>query len=213
MSPETLGRVFEPFFTTKGTGKGTGLGLSQVYGVVSQSGGTIRVRSAPGLGTEMLVFLPRRGAAAEAGSRPPPLPAAAAGGPETLLLVEDDDAIRSIARRALSERGYTVLDAATPSAALALARGHRGAIHLLVSDVLLPERNGWELCRALRADRPGLPALFVSGYAGDRLDGRALLPDDALLLQKPFTPDQLLAAVREALGRGVAPPPRADFVL
>jgi CheY-like chemotaxis protein len=211
MAPEVLERVFEPFFTTKPAGQGTGLGLSTVHGIVTQSGGHIRIESTVGKGTTVECLfpavpgLPVRGVA--------PRPTAVRGGQETLLLVEDDDAIRSVARRALSERGYTVLDAATPSGALALARGHRGAIHLLVSDVLLPERNGWELCRALRADRPGLPALFVSGYAGDRLDGRTLLPDDALLLQKPFTPDQLLAAVREALGRGVAHPPRADFVL
>jgi signal transduction histidine kinase len=213
MSPDAQSRIFEPFFTTKTTGKGTGLGLSQVYGVVSQSGGTIRVRSAPGEGTEMRVILPRRGGGAEAGAAAAVSPAAVPGGAETVLLVEDDDTIRSIARRALAEAGYAVLDAATPSAALALARGHRGRIDLLVSDVLLPEQNGWDLCRALQVDRPGLPALFVSGYAGDRLDGRPLLPDDALLLQKPFTPSQLLAGVRDALERAPAQTPRTDFVL
>ena len=213
MSPDTQSRIFEPFFTTKTTGKGTGLGLSQVYGVVSQSGGTIRVRSAPGEGTEMQVILPRRGGGAETGTAAPARPAAVPGGAETVLLVEDDDTIRSIARRALAEAGYAVLDAATPSAALALARGHRGRIDVLVSDVLLPEQNGWDLCRALQVDRPGLPALFVSGYAGDRLDGRPLLPDDAVLLQKPFTPSQLLAGVRDALERAPAQAPRTDFVL
>jgi len=213
MSPDTQSRIFEPFFTTKTTGKGTGLGLSQVYGVVSQSGGTIRVRSAPGEGTEMQVILPRRGGGAETGTAAPARPAAVPGGAETVLLVEDDDTIRSIARRALAEAGYAVLDAATPSAALALARGHRGRIDVLVSDVLLPEQNGWDLCRALQVDRPGLPALFVSGYAGDRLDGRPLLPDDAVLLQKPFTPSQLLAGVRDALKRAPAQTPRTDFVL
>jgi PAS domain S-box-containing protein len=212
MSAETQARIFEPFYTTKSTGKGTGLGLSQVYGVVTQSGGTVRVRSAPGQGTEMRVLLPRRGGAAE------PLPvqarrATAAGGAETILLVEDDDTIRAIARRSLAEAGYAVLDAGTPSAALALARGHRGRIDVLVSDVLLPEQNGWDLATALRAERPELPALFVSGYAGDRLDGRALLPEDALLLQKPFTPAQLLTGVRAALDRAPAEALRPDFVL
>jgi PAS domain S-box-containing protein len=213
MTPETQARIFEPFYTTKTTGKGTGLGLSQVYGVVSQSGGTIRVRSAPGQGTEMLVLLPRRGGGAGAGVAPADRPAAVAGGTETVLLVEDDDAIRSIARRTLVEAGYAVLDAATPSGALALARGHRGRIDLLVSDVLLPEQNGWDLSRALQADRPGLPVLFVSGYAGDRLDGRPIVPDEALLLQKPFTPGQLLEGVRSALDRLPAPALRTDFVL
>jgi PAS domain S-box-containing protein len=201
MSPDTQARIFEPFFTTKATGKGTGLGLSQVYGVVAQSGGTIRVLSSPGLGTEMRVYVPRRGERAEAASEAPARASPAAGGTETVLLVEDDDTIRSLGHRTLAEAGYTVIDARSPSEALARARGHGGRIDLLLSDVLLPEQNGWDLSRGLQAERPGTPVLFISGYAGNRLDGQPVLPVDAPLLQKPFTPGELLAGVRDAIDR------------
>ena len=118
-----------------------------------------------------------------------------------VLLVEDDDTIRSLGRRTLADAGYEVIDARSPSEALARARGHGGPIDLLLSDVLLPERNGWDLSRGLQAMRPGTPVLFISGYAGNRLDGQPLLPRDAPLLQKPFTPSELLAGVREAIDR------------
>jgi CheY-like chemotaxis protein len=170
-----------------------------VYGIVTQSGGALRVHSSPGQGTEVAIYLPWHAgplASAAAGARREPVP----GGAETVLLVEDDDAIRSLARRTLAAAGYTVLDAGSPSEALARARGHAGPLHLLLSDVILPQQNGWELSRSLVAERPAIRVLFMSGYAGNRLDGEAILPPDAPLLAKPFTPEELLRRVREAIG-------------
>ncbi|WP_242355322.1 ATP-binding protein [Anaeromyxobacter sp. SG64] len=196
MDDATRARVFEPFFTTKPLGKGTGLGLSTVYGIVSQSGGAIRVRSAPGQGSEFRILLPLHAeeAAPERELRPGP----AAGGPETILLVEDDPAIRAVARRALDGAGYRVVDAASAEAALTAADALQGPLHLLVSDVILPGRNGWDLARALEERRPGVRVLFVSGYAR-HASGVALVPADAPFLAKPFAPDDLLRAVRSAL--------------
>jgi PAS domain S-box-containing protein len=196
MDEATRRRVFEPFFTTKPVGKGTGLGLSTVYGIVAQSGGAVRVRSQPGHGSEFRIYLPRR---AEV---PPTVsavaPALPSGGEETVLLVEDDPAIRAVAERTLAARGYRLLAAGSAEQALALARA-AADVHLLVSDVVLPGRNGWELACALQAERPRLRLLFMSGYAADAGTGTALLPDGVPLLEKPFAPDDLLAAVRAAL--------------
>jgi PAS domain S-box-containing protein len=197
MDEATRDRIFEPFFTTKPAGKGTGLGLATVYGIVSQSGGVVRVRSQPGQGAEFRVYLPRHvgaetPASARAAARQPGV------GTGTVLLVEDDAAIRAIARRTLARAGYRVLDAGTPGEALRIALGEEGDVDLLVSDVVLPGRSGWELSRELVAHRPGLRVLFMSGYAADP-SGEPLLPEGAPLLAKPFTPEDLLGRVRAAL--------------
>ena len=206
MDAATRERIFEPFFTTKPAGKGTGLGLATVYAAVSQSGGAVRVRSEPGRGAEFRISFPlQTGRAAEpdrAAAAPPP------AGVETVLLVEDDAAIRGIARRALSGAGYRVLDAGSAGDALRIARGEP-RIDALVTDVVLPERNGWELSRALAEGRPGLRVLFMSGYAAEPT-GEALLPDGVPFLAKPFTPDDLLRRVRAVLddhppARAIAP--------
>ncbi len=195
MDAATRERIFEPFFTTKPAGKGTGLGLATVYAVVSQSGGAIRVRSEPGGGAEFRIAFPlQRWREAE------PRPAAAApprAGIETVLLVEDDAAIRGIARRTLAGAGYRVLDAASAGDALQIAHGEP-RIHALVTDVVLPERNGWELSRDLARGRPGLRVLFMSGYAAEP-SGESLLPEGVPFLAKPFTPDDLLRSVRAVL--------------
>jgi PAS domain S-box-containing protein len=197
MSEETRARIFEPFFTTKEAGKGTGLGLAMVYAAVTQSGGAIHVDSAPGKGTEMRVYLPVCSeeaevvASAESG--------AVTGGAETILVVEDDPIVRALAVRMLGNAGYCLLEAASPSEALACSKRHGGPMHMLLSDVLLPEMDGWALSRRLLAERPGLGVLFMSGYAGDRLDGHAIIPVDVPMLQKPFAPDDLLRVVREVL--------------
>jgi signal transduction histidine kinase len=196
MDEATRARIFEPFFTTKAPGKGTGLGLSTVYGIVAQSGGAIRVRSAPGQGSELAVYLPRH--AGVGPSAPPPAPPRAAGGRETVLLVEDDAVVRRLARRALEGAGYAVRDAPGPRAAAAVAEELRGRLDLLVTDVMLPEESGPALARRLGEGRPELRVLFMSGYAGDAAGGLA----DAPFLQKPFTPDVLLAKVREVLDGG-----------
>jgi PAS domain S-box-containing protein len=201
MDPGTRERVFEPFFTTKPPGKGTGLGLSTVYGIVSQSGGAIRVRSAPGHGSDFRIYLPReRPAQAE---RAAPDVAPAPPGEETILLVEDDAAIREIARRTLSRAGYRVLDAGTPTDALRLAHGAN--VHLLVSDVILPGRDGWQLSRDLVALHPRLRVLFMSGYAA-RPGGEPLLPEGVPFLAKPFAPEELLRCVRASLDAAPARP-------
>jgi PAS domain S-box-containing protein len=197
MDEATRARAFEPFFTTKPVGQGTGLGLSTVYGIVSQSGGAIGVRSAPGEGSEFRILLPRHAEplAPEAlPRREPP----ARGGEETILLVEDEAAIRAVARRTLLGAGYRVLEAGSAEEALAVARDAGAPFHLLVSDVILPGRNGWELSRALAQGLPGLRVLFVSGYER-HASGVPLVPADAPLLAKPFAPEELLAAVRAAL--------------
>lgn len=195
MDPATLARIFEPFFTTKPAGKGTGLGLATVHGIVAQSGGEIRVRSEPGRGSTFRVYLPRwSGAAAGPGAAPPAPPAR---GHETVLVVEDDAAIRALVHRSLAGAGYRVLDAGSAEAALALAEDG-AAPDLLVSDVILPGRNGWELAIDLARGLPELRVLFMSGYAAQH-SGQPLVPFEATLLEKPFAPDELLRRVREVL--------------
>jgi nitrogen-specific signal transduction histidine kinase len=196
MDAATRARIFEPFFTTKPAGKGTGLGLATVYGIVSQSGGEVRVRSEPGHGSEFRVYLPRwSGTAAEAA---PASRARPERGDETVLVVEDDLAIRALVRRTLAGAGYRVEEAAGADDALARAAALREGPDLLVTDVILPGQNGRELADALARRRPGLRVLFMSGYAAQH-SGEPLLPHDAPFLPKPFAPEELLRRVREVL--------------
>jgi signal transduction histidine kinase/ActR/RegA family two-component response regulator len=195
IDPEIIGRIFEPFFTTKGVGRGTGLGLSTVLGIVGQSGGAIRVRS-EGAGAEFTVSLPmHRGGPARAEPGPPPAPL---GRDETILLVEDDAGLRAMLRRTLYEHGYQVREAGTAAEALAVAGAHPPP-SLVLTDVILPEGNGVDLARALSRRWGGVRIVFMSGYPGEHLSGADALPAGARLLPKPFTPEVLLAAVREAL--------------
>ncbi len=195
MVPEVVEHAFEPFFTTKGPDRGTGLGLSTVHGIVRQSGGQVRITSTPGRGTTVTVYLPTT-AEREPGEDPVPQAGAADAAGETILLVEDEPDVRHVARRALESRGYRVLCAPNGRAALELAR-RSPPFSMLLTDVVMPEMGGPELAAQLEAERPGLPVLFMSGYASDAFRdageaGRALL-------QKPFTPDELARAVRQAL--------------
>ncbi|MFW6049624.1 MAG: hybrid sensor histidine kinase/response regulator [Myxococcota bacterium] len=195
MAPEVAEHVFEPFFTTKRGG--TGLGLSTVYGIVHQNGGDVRVESAPGAGTTFIVRLPAVEGAAERTSRPPPPPSD--GGSETILLVEDDDRLRRATRRVLRRMGYEVLEASSGPDALRVARSHGGPIHLLLTDVVMPEMGGPELAEALVAERRNVRVLFSSGYSGDVVARQAPGGQDVSFLDKPFTPAALGRAVREAL--------------
>ena len=198
MDAETLSHLFEPFFTTKEMGKGTGLGLATVYGMVKQNNGFIDVYSEPGQGTTFKIYLPRH--AAEAG-RTAKMDAAqpAARGHETILLVEDEPMILDIAVKMLERQGYTVLAAATPGEAIRLAREHAGEIHLLMTDVVMPEMNGRDLAKNLLSLYPNLKRLFMSGYTADVIAHHGVLDEGVQFIQKPFSVQTLAVKVREVL--------------
>jgi PAS domain S-box-containing protein len=198
MDESTQAHLFEPFFTTKEVGKGTGLGLATVYGIVKQSGGYIWVYSEPGRGTTVKVYLPRVPGAAEP-PLPGPEPPALRGGHETVLLVEDAAPVRTLARRSLEARGYTVLDAADGPSAIELAARHAGAIAVLVTDVVMPGMSGRELAERLAPTRPQMKVLYTSGYTDDAMVRQGVLNAGVAFLQKPFVPDSLARKVREVL--------------
>jgi PAS domain S-box-containing protein len=200
MTPEVEAHLFEPFFTTKTAAKGTGLGLATVHGIVAQNGGHIEVETAPGHGSTFHVFLPRSAHAVPAASATPPPRAAAAGG-AAILVVEDDPLVRSVTVRALRSAGHDVLVAGNGDEALALAARRAAPIDLVVTDVVMPGLSGPEVVAALQAARPGLRALFVSGYPADALARRRVLAG-VELLAKPFTAASLLERVRTLLEAG-----------
>ena len=205
MDPAISRRVFEPFFTTKDVGKGTGLGLSQVYGFVRQSGGHVRIDSAPDVGTSVEIYLPR--AAAGAVQLPEPVAGGtvSVSGDEAILVVEDHDDLRDYLVGTLVELGYTVAAAANASEALALVE-QREDLDLLLTDVVLPGgMNGRQLSLRAVQLRPGLKVLFMTGYAENAIvhDGR--VDPDVALISKPFTGGQLAEKVRARLdGRPLA---------
>ncbi|MEW6363859.1 MAG: PAS domain S-box protein [Acidobacteriota bacterium] len=200
MDKDTLGRLFEPFFTTKEVGKGTGLGLATVYGIVKQNGGLINVYSEPGQGTTFKIYLPRYEAEPVL-EQAPSLARVPLGGSETILIVEDEAAILNIARRTLERLGYTVLAASKPVEAIRLAGEYPGPIHLLVTDVVMPEMNGRELAESLSPVKPDMKCLFMSGYTADIVAGHGIVEEGVLFIQKPFTVTSLAEKVREALDR------------
>jgi CheY-like chemotaxis protein len=195
---ETLPHLFEPFFTTKEQGKGTGLGLSTVYGIVSQSGGAITVDSAPGQGTTFRVYLPR--VERSRGQPEPAGPAAApTRGSETVLVVEDEEMVRELTCRTLERNGYRALRAANGGEALLTCERLEGPIHLMVTDVVMPQMSGPELAARLRQVRGEMKVLYMSGYAGDALVPHGIGEWGSKFLPKPFTPDALIRKVREVL--------------
>ena len=201
MGPEVQAHLFEPFFSTKGVGKGTGLGLATVYGIVKQHGGYIRIESAPGSGTTVRIYLARMAAVSDAAATPAPA-APAAGGSGTVLVVEDEGELRDLAAEVLGLAGYTVLSAGGPSDALEIARRHAGPIHLLLTDVVMPEMSGRDLAGRLVPERPGLKILYMSGYTDDAIVHHGVLDPGTVLLQKPFTPDRLTRMVGDILTGG-----------
>ena len=227
MDEETRLHLFEPFFTTKVQGKGTGLGLSTVYGTVQQSGGHISVESEPGHGSTFQIYLPRVAAPVviPPDLRPPAGPArpAAAGDAtlapghgETILLVEDAQRVRAVVREILEMSGYTVLEARHGVEALELSTRHAGTIHLLLTDVVMPQMSGRELSQRLATLRPDLKVLYMSGYTDDAIVRHGVLAAGIAFLSKPFTPDALALKVREVLdgaatGAAVTPGSSSPF--
>jgi PAS domain S-box-containing protein len=200
MDEATRARIFEPFFTTKPVGQGTGLGLATVYGIVKQMAGTIRVASEPGRGTTFRVYFPETRIREAAMSQGPRV-AAQLAGTETILLVEDDAAVRAFLKELLEKHGYRVLQAEHQAAALARVQAHADPIHLIITDVVMPGGTGPELVRALAQLRPGVPALYISGYADAVLQQEAAPPKASEFLQKPFSSDDLLVRVRQLVTR------------
>jgi two-component system cell cycle sensor histidine kinase/response regulator CckA len=203
MDAETQARIFEPFFTTKGQGGGTGLGLSTVYGIVKQSNGFIWVYSEPGRGTTFKIYLPRlQGEAAKLladSEREPDL-----RGSETVLVVEDESSVRALAARILRERGYTVLESSNGKEALRVAQEFDGEIHLVLTDVVMPEMSGKVLISRIEAARPGIRSLFISGYTDNAIVHHGILESNVAFLQKPFTANALAHKVREVINTSIA---------
>jgi len=198
MSDEVRNHLFEPFFTTKAQGKGTGLGLSMVYGIVQQSGGTIAVQSAPGQGTTFRLSFPRVMGEAKCDGKTD-RKVETRRGAETILLVEDREDVRELTAHTLREYGYTVLDAESPARALELGLDRGRTIHLLLTDVVLPQINGFDLASRIRTCHGGIKVLFMSGYADPARVAERITEPGCAYLQKPFDPHMLAVAVRELL--------------
>ncbi len=194
MTEETLTHAFDPFFTTKETGRGTGLGLASVYGIVKQSQGHVWLESIPGRGTTCTICLALENARPDAAT--PPAPEPWRGGSETILIAEDDAGLRRYVRIALGRLGYRVLES-TGEDSIAVAAGFDGPIDLLLTDVVMPGHSGPDLAKTLQESRPGLPVLFMSGYAANHR--RAVGISQGSFIQKPFRTRDLAAAVRRAL--------------
>ena len=228
MDEETKAHLFEPFFTTKADGMGAGLDLATVYGIVTQSGGHIRVYSEPGEGTTFKIYLP---AIASAQARPPAEAeqggrARRAGLPgvegeaepvereqthfqelrgsetETILVVEDDKSVRNLTRKALKEYGYSVIEAQNGEDALKVSEAHEGPIHLMITDVVMPGMNGRELAERLQPHRPKTRVLYMSGYADDAIVHHGVLEPGLSFIPKPFTPESLVNKARSVLDSG-----------
>jgi len=199
MDAQTRVHLFEPFFTTKRPGEGTGLGLSTVYGIVKQNEGVIDFDSEPGHGTTFRIYLPRHeGKDEQPGSGASP--GSDVRGHETVLLVEDERAILALGKRMLERLGYRVLAAGTPSEAIDLAEKHPEDIHLLLTDVIMPEMNGHDLSAKLQSLYPDMKRIFVSGYTADVIAHQGVLEKGVHFLQKPFSMKKLAGELRRALG-------------
>ncbi len=213
IAKENLNKIFDPFFTTKPVGQGTGLGLATVYGIVKQSDGYITVDSEVGKGTAFRIYLPRHRADRDAEEKAEPevkAPARDITGQDTILLVEDEEAVRGFAARALRMRGYQVLEASGGAEALEILRKAAAPVHLLITDVVMPNMDGPTLVRAVRQIRPDMPVIFMSGYAEDAFRRNDEKAENLHFLPKPFGLKQLAAKVKDVLS-GAPTPHQSDI--
>lgn len=199
MTHETLARIYEPFYTTKKPGRGTGLGLSSVYGIVKQNYGYITVSSEPGKGTIFTIYLPRCNDLAGFDSKESIVPSRILSGNETILLVEDEQAIQLLAQTMLRRLGYTVLAASAPGEAVRLLDTCSEHIHLLLTDIVMPDMNGRDLAALVKGRRPGIKHLYMSGYTTDLDAHEEILREGSNFIQKPFRMQELADKVRQVL--------------
>jgi len=202
--PEIISRIFDPFFSTKEVGKGTGLGLSTCYGIVKQTGGHVFVDSETGRGARFTIYLPRHVRSASEAAEGQKQDASEKVAPDltgagVIMLVEDEDAVRMFAARALKNKGYTVLEARSGDHALEVLKTHTGTIDLVVSDVMMPGMDGPTLMREIRQQRPGIRAIFISGYSEERLKESFETGEAAHFLPKPFSLKDLAEKVKDVL--------------
>jgi two-component system, cell cycle sensor histidine kinase and response regulator CckA len=203
ISPEIMDRIFEPFFTTKERGKGTGLGLSTIYGIINQCGGNIRVYSKPDQGTTFKIYLPQ---ALEASDelKNEASPVQCPRGNETILVVEDDADAKRLTVEILEMQGYLALEAFDGNEALNIAKAYEGNIHLVLTDVVMPQMSGKEMVDHLRMFRPDIKVLFMSGYTDNAIVHHGILYKGLFYIQKPFTIDGLSQKIREVLDNNQA---------
>jgi len=199
MDADTMDHLFEPFFTTKEKDKGTGLGLATSYGIVKQHGGNIWAYSEPGLGTTFRVYLPMIDASSHERRSPSALSLKSEGGSETILVVEDDPQVNTLSAIILQKLGYTVLNAESGQEALAILQAHKGRVHLLLTDVIMPNMNGRKVFQQAASIFPKLRVLYMSGYTDDVIAHHGIIDPTVDFIQKPFTAKALTAKVREVL--------------
>jgi CheY-like chemotaxis protein len=197
INPDIKDRIFEPFFTTKEAGKGTGLGLPTIYGIVKQNNGYIHVYSEPGMGTTFKIYFPRYHGDVEASSEKPGT--GILTGTETVLIAEDYEEILYLAVEILEHYGYTVLKARNPDEAIMTSEKHKGDIHLLITDVVMPGMNGKDLEEKIKISRPHIRTLFMSGYTADIIAQRGVIERGVAFIQKPFTVQSFAMKVRDVL--------------
>jgi len=199
MDDETQSHLFEPFFTTKPGRHGAGLGLATTYGIVKQSGGYIWTESAPGAGATFTIYLPWHEPLVAAAVPATEASGTARGAGETVLVVDDEPAVRVVTKRILQRSGYAVLEAAGGVEALDTLREHPGPIHLLLTDVIMPEMNGRDVAQRVRAQRPGIRVVYMSAYSPEAIAHEGLLDEGAAFVRKPFESGLLLQTVRRTL--------------
>jgi PAS domain S-box-containing protein len=194
---ENMKRLFEPFYTTKGVGKGTGLGLSISYGIIKQHGGSIVAKSTPGKGATFHIYLPLT--AARSSESTPPAAFSSVSGTETILVAEDEQIVMMFVKKILEKAGYTVITASDGAEALEKFKANKDTVSLVLSDMVMPKKNGREVCEEIRTIKPGIRTIFISGYTADIIDKKGILEKDVCFITKPFTKNDLLRKIREVL--------------